>query len=161
MSIFTTKLVKKYLRDLSKVKMEPEKTRASVLALHESRKTRTMADTRVSIKKVREALLQEQAFRSTILSSMLDCKRVLNMLWPMREEIVLRVISEGHAMPVSTKTEKREYLVNGLRKRNSVIEDLEEIVEICEYIIEDIDKSAWSLRNTTSTFELSTRPELT
>jgi len=62
-------------------------------------------------------------------------------------------------MPVTTKTDRTIYLTHVLDKKTSLIDDLANTIETANYVIEDIDKAAWGLKQIAQTFELSTRPE--
>jgi hypothetical protein len=91
---------------------------------------------------------------------LVESKYVLDNLSEMCGATVLLTMRDYYEdIPFSTKTEKKEYLFNLLRKELN-LPLIEGTVNLLHYYIEDIDKTSWTLKSVLSTYDLSTRPDL-
>ena len=162
MRIYSIRPITNLLNQADKVKIDCKKYQKEIKLLHKKRKSRNLIDKTISPKSLRNAIAQDQSYRSRILSIMLECKQIHSWLNRLKHSVILRVINDesfSKLMPVKTKTDKKDYLEYVLNKKIHIINDLANTIEMAHYVIEDIDKSAWGLKLITNTFELSTRPE--
>jgi len=162
LKIYSIPPVKTFLNQANKVQIDGKKYQNEINSMHRKRKARSMLDKNISPKTLRNVIAQEIAYRSRIVSIMLECKQVHSWLSKLRQSTIIRVINDEDyckGMPVTTKTDRKDYLSFVLDKKTTLIYDLNNTVETANYVIEDIDKSAWGLKQIAQTFELSTRPE--
>lgn len=158
-ALWRQKPVRELLANVAQITIDVDAYRQEMLRLHDNRKVRTLSK-RTSIDRIREAALIESAYRSRIVAIMMELKQVLSLVEPMRDLVILRCVNAyADMIPVPTKGEKRDYVYYGLEQRIPLFQKLRDAIETAEYIIEDIDKSAWTLKLVTQTFDLSTRPE--
>jgi len=162
LKIYSIPPVKSFLTQANRVKIDGKKYQNEINSMHRKRKSRSMLDKNMSPKSLRKVIAQESAYRSRIVSIMLECKQVHSWLNKLRQSTIIRVINDDEycrSMPVTTKTDRTIYLTHVLDKKTSLIDDLANTIETANYVIEDIDKAAWGLKQIAQTFELSTRPE--
>lgn len=161
-TVFDTPPAKAFFQGLKHVTVDPEVLRQEVLDLHDRRVIRNLTlDKKMNVRKLQAAVAQEQAVRSRCVAILVECRRLIDKIEPLKSAIILQLLTSYSAkIPLTTKTEKREYLVHGFTKRVPVLEGLASTIETIEYIIEDVDKSAFSLQRMIHLFDLSSRPEI-
>lgn len=162
LKIYSIPPVKSFLTQANRVKIDGKKYQNEINSMHRKRKSRLMLDKNISPKSLRKVIAQESAYRSRIVSIMLECKQIQAWLSKLRQSTIIRVINDEEyckCMPVTTKTDRTTYLIFVLDKKTTLIDDLANTVETANYVIEDIDKVAWGLKQIAHTFDLSTRPE--
>ena len=128
--------------------------------LHMGRSTRTLSLKSMSNMTIVEAILQDQSYRSRITEIMFVALKTTNMLELAYTSTLDSLMSAyGDRLSQKTKGEREGYIksfINPARKR---IDEIYTIVSLAEYIIEDIDKASYALKNTIQALELTTKRE--
>lgn len=158
-TLWRQKPIRELLSNVAKITIDADAYKQEILSLHNKRKVRFL-NKRTNVNLLREAALVESAYRSRVVAILVELKQVLSIIEPMRDLVILRCVNTYQDLiPVPTKGEKRDYMFYGIESRIPLFQKLRDTIETAEYIIEDIDKSAWTLKLVTQTFDLSTRPE--
>ena len=162
-SPFDTKAARRFLARFRDVAADGEEMRREIDSIHDARTRRMAAAARkVSPERLRALATSEQAARSRITAILLDIDAVLGSVERMRDAVVAHTIANPPpgAKPFKSVTDHRLYLRSGLEARLPWLDGVVAARDAAKYVIEDIDKAAWALRLTATTFELGTRPEL-
>lgn len=115
----------------------------------------------LSIKDLRLAVATDQSYRSRVVYIKIELEKYVGLLGSGYNLLSHKLYFESTAdFPVTTKLDKRAVVNNYLEEKYGILDECNRLVQICQYIIDDIDKTAWSLRDLLKMFELSTRPEL-
>ncbi len=161
--IWKTKPIKKFRNVAKKIRLNTESLYAELQALHEGRLVRKLGANKLTVMKLRKVITQEQSYRSRVLAIWMQTKRPLDQLQALEDNICLWIVTNSQyadLLPVTTKTDRYAYLREGLREQYPILTELVEIVDVADYILEDIDKAAWNIKLLVSTFEVATRPDL-
>lgn len=128
--------------------------------LHLGRNSRSFSLKGMDSFKLIEAIMQDQSYRSRITEIMFSALRHVNMMeiaYNSAFELLLSKYSER--LPFRTKGEREGFIkscINPARKR---IDEIYSVVTLATYIIEDIDKAGYALKNTIQALEMSTKRE--
>lgn len=160
-AIWNAKPAKRFFREAEKIKFPSKELMKELLAMHSGRKVRSLKGGKVSPAKLREAVVLEQGCRSRCIEIYMEASKVLSLLTDLQSVVSQQLMMESaDLIPADTKTERKDFLRRGFRKKAPIVLELENIKETATHIMEDIDKAAWALKLIVSTFEISTRPEI-
>lgn len=160
-AIFRTGEARKVFKAAGAITISPATLLKEVKQLQRTRPSRKLYEKRnLNVRTIREAVLTDQAYRGRLVSIKLDCSSIINMLQPLRDALVFKLSMNDLELPVKTKTERKDFIEFGVDSKLQILYDLYSVVEAVDLVIEDIDKSSWSLKSTLQAFELATRPEL-
>ncbi len=127
-----------------------------IMNLHKGRKSRTLAYKSTSTKSLIESSMQDIAYRGRCTEIMVEMRRSQRMLRVGIDSIKNHIFSKYnvHLKAYSTKAERDSFVNNLLQDSNSKLSEFDGIVEICELVIGDIDKTAWAYKSILQAMEL-------
>lgn len=157
-----TPVVREVIKTLSSVKFKNEYLK-EIKKLHSDRTAGKLHKKKnINVRHIREALLLDQAFRSRIVLIKVEVNKIVNDLNIMYDGLLTTLMLSEYPIPITSKVkaDRKEWISNFVDGIFPMLTDLNTILETADYVIEDIDKASWSLKNSLMTFELVTRPEL-
>ena len=123
------------------------------MRLQSERSTRTLkaSDVIASTQmKMTTAILENAAHRSRLVEirmkamrSHLQCEVVINALVRFLQNKFVLEVKEA----ASTKDERRALLTSGLVGENDLVDEVKQLLALTETAIDDLDKTAWSLKS--------------
>lgn len=129
--------------------------------LHSTRSVRSLsAKTSVGSKSLSKALSEDQSYRSRIVELIVQIRAEYNPLnvatLAIRDHLNSKYSRE---LGVRTVAERESTWRKLTQKGSSRLEELSNAVETLEYVIEDIDKAGYALRNMVDLLQLTTKTE--
>jgi hypothetical protein len=114
-------------------------------------------------KRISDAGLQDQSFRSRCVEICVTVTRNRNNLATAYETLVLYLESEYGAFlrrnGVTAKVDQRAMYKRLMKEAVEKLDQLDTIVELADKIIEDIDKASFTLNRSLSALEIATKRE--
>lgn len=161
-SVFNTRPAKNVQQYLKTLTVDPLKYRSEILSLHKKRTVHKISTKQnLSISYIRRAAAIDQSYRSRILSILMECKYIAGLVEPVKEDLLLRLMSNYYdQIPPTNKNEKRQYLELGFQKRFPILEQLYVAIETADFVIEDIDKASFMFKHIIQTYQVGTRSEI-
>jgi len=129
-------------------------------SLHSGRKVRHLKVSGLSSKSVIDAVLQDQSYRSRVTEIVVQSLRHSNNLSEAYDATLDHLIQAyDNRLDIRTKSERQSYLKSFIAPANKLLADLNTVVSLAEYIVEDIDKAGYALKNTIQALEISSKRE--
>lgn len=154
-----------YLDHVSQITVDYSKYVAELTRLHHRRKSRALSEDRGRVRsdKLLAVSAQEASNRSRVIAIRMECQRVTTRIENLRKATIVTLVesSRGESLIGSSKTAKTELLSVNLDSRTPVLFDLYDVLDTCDYILEDMKQTGFSLARIVHIYELSTRPDLT
>ncbi|QJT71045.1 hypothetical protein GR11A_00007 [Vibrio phage vB_VcorM_GR11A] len=153
----------RFINILNTVNLEPKILLEEVTRLHTSRKSRLLnVKGTISSAKITKAALQDTAFRSRVVEIRSQVRQQLNALdsgFGIVHNALLGRYAGSLLKPYNTKAEKESVIASlkEMQRAQKLIDDFSSLVELCEDVIEDIDKSAWALKLAMQGLEIASR----
>ena len=124
--------------------------------LHKGRKSRHLFLRPPSIEKTLDAAMQDSAYRSRCVEIVVIVSKTQRMLTSSVDSISNIIVAKySHLMKeLRTKGERDAAIASLLQPAYDKLAEIESIIEIAQYVIEDIDKTAWSYKTTVEGLKL-------
>lgn len=156
---------KKYKAILENCKLDLDELQEEAIRIHKMRDSRTLAlKSNISGKRIVKAALNDSAYRSRLVEIRSMLKHQTTLLSTAHNLVTSSLLSRfGNTIlkDLRTKTEKEAVIDtlpdidSGSRKLSTMYT----LCELCDDVIEDIDKSAWTLKLAMQGLELTIRGE--
>lgn len=129
--------------------------------MHQGRKSRTLAHKSLSTKRLVDAVLQDASYRSRCVEIMMTVNKANRLLESATDAMRNHIFAKykPYLSNYRTKAERDTYVNDLLKEAVSKLADYERIIDMAKYIIEDIDKFAWSAKTTLQGLELMLQRE--
>ncbi|QJT70869.1 hypothetical protein GR7B_00071 [Vibrio phage vB_VcorM_GR7B] len=143
--------------------LNPKSLLEEVQRTHASRKSRLLGVKRgISSSKINKASLQDIAFRSRIVEIRSEVRLQLNAVdsaFGIVHSSMLGKYSASILKPYNTKSEKESVISSlpSMQRAQRLVDGFSSLVELCDDVIEDIDKTAWALKLAMQGIELALR----
>lgn len=107
------------------------------------------------------ASIQNQAIRSRVVEIKMECYTKYNLLDNYVSKLKDYLISQYNDDFKELKTikEKQGYLSNFFSGETTMLNEINTVIEICDILIEDLDKSAWSIKALVELLDLTVKRE--
>ena len=169
-SVLTTlRSDKRYKRLLESFDTSPafripkESLAEEIKVIHELREIRRLnTNDAAFVDKVIKANTHDQAQRSRLVEIIVVCTRISNKLTEAIEALKQHYMLEyvDHLRQFRTKEERNLVLNMALRKFIRFVNEVESLKEMANIVVLDIDKAAWSLKNTIEALKISSAREV-
>lgn len=131
-----------------------------VEGLHATRRIRSLKGTKITSRRILEAAVEDQSYRSRLVEITLIMRREYGPLKiafdATRDSLHSRFGSDIGGRSIA---DKDAFWRSMLRKVLSRLQELENNIEIVESVIGDIDQAGFTVKHTLTGLELATRPE--
>jgi len=116
--------------------------------LHKGRKSRTLHLKEPSVNRLVDAVLQDASYRSRCVEIIIITSKTQRLLESGIEAIGNHILSKyrDYLADYRTKADKEAVISSILQPAHDKIAEISRIIEIAEYVVEDIDKCAWSMK---------------
>lgn len=134
-----------------------------VEGLHSSRRTRMLKGASINPKIIIEAAAEDTSYRSRLVEIMIQSSKEYDPLKLAHESISDYLADKYGDILYSGRVSKSDKIgrLNRhiLKSANTRLHELKTLSSCCERVIEDIDKTAWTLKTMTETLSLVTKRE--
>lgn len=160
------KKLKKVFQELPDYNLNVDEIEEELISLHESRTVRRLRrrlEEPRFIDETVKALLKDQEVRSRITEIRISCVNTSSKLEDALVAFKQYVFSEYYSEinSISTKGERDKVVDSCLRTFNKYLGQIERVSEKCLLLIEDVDKAAYTLKNTIEAVKLITHKSAT
>ncbi len=132
-----------------------------VLNIHKGRKSRQLVYKASSAKRLIEANMQDISFRSRCVEIMIEVRRARRLLNISLDSIKNHILAtyQTYLSAYRTKAERDIYVSSLVSDAEAKLAEFESIIEVCELVVSDIDKTSWSMKSILDAMELIYRRE--
>lgn len=129
---------------------------SEIESLHKGRLSRRLHLNKPNINTVVDSALQDASYRSRCIEIIIVVSKTQRMLQASVDAIHNHIIAKysEHLIDIRTKSDREAIVEHLLQPAYNKLTEIERIVEIAQYVVDDIDKAAWSLSNTIKALEL-------
>lgn len=130
-------------------------------SMHQGRGSRSLVYKSISIKRLTKCILQDASYRSRCVEVMIEVNKANRMLSAATDAIKNHIVAnyKPYLQNYRTKAERDTLINDILKSAYEKLSDYERIVDMCKFIIEDIDKFAWTAKHTLEALELAMQRE--
>lgn len=127
-----------------------------IMTLHKGRKSRGLMYRSTTTKRLIESSMQDISYRGRCTEIMVEVRRAQRMLKVGLDAVKNHIFAKynQHLKAYSTKAERDSYVNNLLQDAYSKLNEFDGIVEICEIVIGDIDKTSWAYKSILQAMDL-------
>jgi len=147
----------KSIAQMAAASINYDTTYEEINRLHETRLTKSLYLSRIPTPdQLMEAVLMDSAYRSRLVTVMINIKKTTQNLDLATNNITDFVMSEYEQIlsPMKTKGERLAVVTTLLSKVRDLLAKQNSLMEFCEWMIADIDKSSFAIKNSIETLNL-------